>query len=130
MWSPGQNYGRSDFLSILFEAFVGQYRAEIAPRIHISASRDGLNWRFSVGDNGIGIESAYKENIFAVFKRLHRDEKYAGTGIGLAICQRVVGRYGGRIWVESSPGEGSIFYFTIPEQVERARTAPSHSSVG
>jgi CheY-like chemotaxis protein len=76
------------------------------PRIHISAVRQDAASRFSVQDNGIGINSQYKERIFGVFKRLHRDQKCSGTGIGLAICKRVVERYGGRIWVESQPGEG------------------------
>jgi PAS domain S-box-containing protein len=94
-----------------------KYRSQEPPRIHVSAARVGAAWRFSVKDNGIGIETQYKEKIFGVFKRLHRDQKYSGTGIGLAICQRVVARYGGRIWVDSTPGCGSTFYFTIPEPV-------------
>lgn len=80
----------------------------------ISAERAGSQWRFSVRDNGIGIDPKYKEVVFGIFKRLHSGAAHAGTGIGLAICQRLVERYGGRIWVDSKPGKGSTFYFTVP----------------
>ena len=94
-----------------------KYCNEAPPQIHVSAVEDGRFWRFSVEDNGIGIDPRYKEKIFGLFKRLHHDEKYSGTGIGLAICQRVVERYGGRIWVESEPGHGATFFFTVPQRV-------------
>ncbi len=84
------------------------------PRIHVSARERNGCWVFSVEDNGIGIDPAYKERIFGIFKRLHTNDKYSGTGIGLAICHRIVERYGGRIWVESEPGRGSTFFFTSP----------------
>jgi PAS domain S-box-containing protein len=96
-----------------------KYRNEDTPRIHVSAAKSVDGWRFSVADNGIGIDPQYKEKIFGVFKRLHHNERYGGTGIGLAICQRVVERYGGRIWVESEEGKGATFFFTIPQQVRR-----------
>jgi PAS domain S-box-containing protein len=105
-----------------------KYRGAEPPRIHISAVRQGAAWKFSVQDNGIGIESQYKEKIFGVFKRLHRDQKYSGTGIGLAICQRVVARYGGRIWVESNPGQGATFFFTVPGESQRTRPTAVESS--
>ena len=89
-------------------------RAEVAPAVHITAKRQNGGWLFSVSDNGIGIEAPYKERIFGLFKRLHAGDKYPGTGIGLAICQRIVDRYHGRIWVESEPGKGSSFYFWLP----------------
>ncbi len=113
-------------LQQVFQNLVGnalKYRREDRPQIHISAVDQGASWRFSVRDNGIGIDPQYKEKIFGVFKRLHRDQKYSGTGIGLAICQRVVERYGGRIWVESSPGQGATFYFTVPEHAPRVNSA-------
>jgi len=100
-----------------------KYRKEDRPQIRISAVHQGASWRFAVQDNGIGIDPHYKEKIFGVFKRLHRDRKYGGTGIGLAICQRVVERYGGRIWVESSPGNGATFFFTVPERAPRVQSA-------
>ena len=105
-----------------------KYRKEEPPQIHVSAVREGATWRFAVQDNGIGIDAQYKETIFGVFKRLHRDARYSGTGIGLAICQRVVERYGGRIWVESAPGEGATFFFTAPESYPQSRSATISSA--
>jgi PAS domain S-box-containing protein len=90
-----------------------KYRSEAPPRIHLSAQREIGAWRIAVADNGMGIEPEYHHLIFGVFKRLHGG-KIPGTGMGLAICQRVVERYGGRIWVESQPGQGATFYFTLP----------------
>jgi light-regulated signal transduction histidine kinase (bacteriophytochrome) len=120
-------------LQQLFQNLIGnalKYRSEAPPRIHISATNQGAAWRFAVQDNGIGIDPQYKEKIFGVFKRLHREQKYGGTGIGLAICQRVVERYGGRIWVDSSPGKGATFYFTLPHLAPRVRSAAIDIAAG
>jgi len=104
-------------LACVFQNLIGnglKFHGGEPPRIHVSADRaDGL-WTFAVRDNGIGIDPQYYERIFVVFKRLHTREQYEGTGIGLAIAKRIIQRHGGRIWVESQPGKGSTFYFTIP----------------
>jgi len=91
-----------------------KFHGKEALRVHISAERKDNEWVFSIGDNGIGIEPDAKERIFLVFKRLHEAGKYPGTGMGLAICRRIVEQHGGRIWVESELQKGSTFYFTIP----------------
>jgi light-regulated signal transduction histidine kinase (bacteriophytochrome) len=105
-------------LKQLFQNLIGnaiKYRApDREPRVHVSAERKKGTWTFSVQDNGIGIEPEYLKKIFGMFTRLHTSREYSGTGIGLAICQRIVERYGGVIWVESTPGVGSIFRFTLP----------------
>lgn len=103
----------------LFQNLIGnaiKYRGESRLSISISAIQRDEEWRFNVQDNGIGVEPQFAQHIFGVFKRLHgAEEKYSGTGIGLAICQKIVQRYGGRIWVESEGiGKGSLFSFTLP----------------
>jgi PAS domain S-box-containing protein len=105
-------------LQQLFQNLIGnavKYRRQgVPPVVRVEAQLQGSEGLFSVRDNGIGINSEYKERIFGLFKRLHTGDEYAGTGIGLALCQRIVERHNGRIWVESEPGEGSTFYFTLP----------------
>jgi hypothetical protein len=91
-----------------------KYRSEAPPRIHISAEKDRQMWKLGVIDNGIGIDRQYHKQVFGLFKRLHGSGKYSGSGIGLAICHKIVERYGGRMWVESEPGQGSKFFFTLP----------------
>jgi light-regulated signal transduction histidine kinase (bacteriophytochrome) len=102
----------------LFENLLSnalKYRSERKPQIHISAEPAGLHWRFCFADNGIGFDMIYALPIFEAFKRLHSRTQYPGTGIGLALCKKIVERHGGRIWAESEPGVGSQFYFLIPQ---------------
>jgi light-regulated signal transduction histidine kinase (bacteriophytochrome) len=119
---PSVNGDATQFVQLL-QNLVGnalKFRSDTIPQIHVSGSLtkapsgDLREWIFSVRDNGIGIDPQYADQIFVMFRRLHSREAYAGTGIGLAICRRIVERHGGRIWVESEPGKGATFCFTIP----------------
>jgi PAS domain S-box-containing protein len=104
-------------LSQLFQNLLGnaiKFRSDRPLEIHVQARRDGDFWVFGVSDNGIGMEEQHRERIFVIFQRLHPKEKYPGTGIGLAICKKIVERHGGQIWVQSQPGKGSTFYFKLP----------------
>jgi light-regulated signal transduction histidine kinase (bacteriophytochrome) len=106
-------------LEQLFQNLISnaiRYRASASPRIHVAAEPRGREWLFSVQDNGIGIDPQYKEQIFEIFKRLHSAAEYPGTGMGLAICQRIIERAGGKIWVQSELGRGSTFFFTVLRQ--------------
>jgi light-regulated signal transduction histidine kinase (bacteriophytochrome) len=89
-------------------------RPEEPPRVHITATRDGADWLFAVNDNGIGFDPVHAERIFGLFKRLHTRVEYPGTGIGLAICTRIVEHYGGRIWADAVPNRGATFFFALP----------------
>jgi len=105
-------------LEQVFQNLIGNaikyHSPDRTPEIHVTARLQREGWKFTVTDNGIGIAPEYKETVFGLFKRLHTSDEYSGTGIGLAICQRIIDCIGGRIWVESDPGSGSTFFFTIP----------------
>jgi light-regulated signal transduction histidine kinase (bacteriophytochrome) len=98
-------------------------RKEVPPLIHISIRQEGEEWVFSVKDNGIGIEPELFGRLFVLFSRLHTQEEYPGTGVGLAITKRIIQRHNGRIWVESQPGKGSTFYFSLPTTLEQEEYA-------
>jgi len=105
-------------LGQVFQNLVGnalKFRGSKPVRVHIAAEDKGAEWQFSVRDNGIGIDLKYVDRIFVVFQRLHTKEEYAGTGIGLALCKKIIEMHGGRIWFESTAGEGPNFLFTLPK---------------
>jgi len=111
----------------LFQNLVGnaiKYQSPGVPRVHVSAARNGAKkWIFSVKDNGLGIDPQYFDKIFGMFQRLHKREEFAGTGIGLAICKKIVERHGGTISVESQPGQGSTFRFALAGSEKKAMKA-------
>jgi light-regulated signal transduction histidine kinase (bacteriophytochrome) len=111
VWCDGEQ------LVQLLQNLIGngiKYRDSKPPVVQVSCKQEGGNWLFSVRDNGIGIDSQYADRVFAIFQRLHGRDEYPGSGIGLAICKKIVERHGGRIWVESELGKGATFYFTVP----------------
>jgi len=112
---PGDSTQLVQLFQNLFSNSIKFRRLEEAPHIHVSAVRQQGVWRLSVGDNGVGIDPEFFQRVFIIFQRLHGREEYPGTGIGLALCKKIVERHGGRMWVESGSGKGSTFFFTIPE---------------
>ncbi len=109
--------GEPRLLSAVFQNLIGnavKFRGEAPPVVRVSAQRDGAMWRFAVADNGIGIDAEYADRIFVIFQRLHPKEAYGGTGIGLALCRKIVEFHGGRIELDTSAREGTTFRFTLP----------------
>jgi light-regulated signal transduction histidine kinase (bacteriophytochrome) len=109
--------GNQTQITQLFQNLIGnaiKFRGKDPPAIQITAENGITDWLFTIADNGIGIASEQVDNVFVIFKRLHTREEYPGNGIGLAICKKIVEHHGGRIWVESQPGHGSTFKFTLP----------------
>lgn len=118
---------RSELLQ-LFQNLIGnaiKFRSSAPPEIRISAEDKNGEWIMSVADNGIGIAPEHAETVFVIFRRLHTHEDYPGSGIGLAICKRIVEEQGGHIWVESQPGKGSKFNFILPMKRERGAYEPA-----
>jgi len=117
-WSPLPTVKADSVqLTQVFQNLIGnaiKFRGDAPPRIRIEANRNDGEWVFRVRDNGIGIDPRNAERIFVVFQRLHTRQEYPGTGMGLAICKKIIERHGGRIWVESEAQKGSVFYFTLP----------------
>jgi light-regulated signal transduction histidine kinase (bacteriophytochrome) len=106
-------------LTQVFQNLIGnaiKFHGDAPPRVRVTATPNGDDWVFAVADNGIGIDPQYCDRVFVIFQRLHSGDRYPGTGIGLALCQRIVQRHGGRLWVESTPGQGATFYFTMKRQ--------------
>lgn len=112
----GDHVQLSQLLQNLVQNAIKFSRPGVPPEVRVTARAEPREWVFGVADNGIGIAPEFRDRIFALFQRLHNREEYDGTGIGLAICQKIVERHGGRIWVEGAPGQGSTFYFTLPRR--------------
>jgi light-regulated signal transduction histidine kinase (bacteriophytochrome) len=124
---PALNFVKGEFERLLYN-LVGnaiKYRGPEIPKIHVGAERQMNAWIFKVADNGVGFEPEYADKIFCVFQRLHTGEEYLGTGIGLAIVKKIVERRGGWIWVDSLPGHGSTFFFSVPDEYGKWEGLPA-----
>jgi signal transduction histidine kinase len=109
--------GEASLLTAVFQNLLSnalKFRGEAPPRVSVSARRDGRNWLFTFGDNGIGIEPEYADRVFVIFQRLHDKASYPGTGIGLAMVRKIIEYHGGQIWLDTEPGAGARFRFTLP----------------
>lgn len=122
-------FGDEAQLTQLFQNLIGnaiKFRGPEPPHVSVEAEQRDGQWRFAVRDNGIGIDPSQHQRVFQIFQRLHSRDKYPGTGIGLSLCQRIVERHGGRIWIESTPGSGTTFYFTLLPAQTRAYKPPAN----
>ena len=117
-------------ISMLFSNLVGnalKYNTSLKPQVMISAATSETEHIISIADNGIGIAAEYQEQIFQIFQRLHTSNEYEGTGVGLAICCKIVDNYGGKIWVESEPGKGSTFHFSLEKEMVEPTVSEKHN---
>ncbi|HLF71911.1 MAG TPA: PAS domain S-box protein [Dehalococcoidia bacterium] len=121
-------YGDDGQLTQVFQNLISnaiKFHGDEPAVVRVSSEREDAYWRFAVSDNGIGIEPQYWDRVFVIFQRLHARDEYAGTGIGLALCKRIVERHGGRIWVDSKAGKGATFYFTLQAAKQRSASKPA-----
>jgi len=124
---PSLSFVKGEFERLLYN-LVGnaiKYRGPNIPKIHVNAERQMNAWIFKIADNGVGFEPQYADKIFGIFQRLHTREKYLGTGIGLALVKKIVERRGGWIWVDSVPGQGSTFFFSVPDEYAKWEALPA-----